>query len=305
MKETNSRLEEESQLGGNSAVVRTETESEAISRVRDSLDLAPEEVAAWQRTIADWRKFCLEMAEFFLNLCTPGALDRREANLLQPLIEIFVNAAATFSSQDPLRAPEQCREWELCLNCSAVFFAIEDETGEALQDMCRPVYGLKRSKWRAVAEALIANQLRGWRDWKQARGPIRWVHETSDNIHRGHCPLSMEEEPDISSLDATTATGDPYAALLPDLSGDQLISEIHARVDLVTACERAGLAPETSQLALGRYNCIPLSLASKALGLSKRDLAAASREFTTAKPALQAWLAPYRPEKVKSQVKQI
>jgi len=170
--------------------------------------------------------------------------------------------------------------------------------------MCTVLYGLERRKWPALAEALVESNLNGWKDWHEAESPIWWVRKVAENIYNGHEPLSMDGHPNMFSLDAQSPTRDPYAALLRDPDGDRLGPEIHARVDLVTACERERLAPETSLLAVGQYNSVPLSLATDVLGLSKQQLVAASRELKAARPALRARLASYRLKRA-TQMRQI
>jgi len=288
MKDPNPRHEEPGQVRRSGAAVRVNPAAGTIVRAPDpETDLS-------QRERAHQATFCMEMAEFLGNLCAAGVLDPDDARVLRPLAPILENAADKLSSRDAAR-PEQRRQWELCLNSSGAFFATVDETGEALQDMCAQVYGLDRSKWPSVAKALVLNQIRGWNDWKQAASPIGWVHEVAETINRDHFPLAMEEDPGMLSLDAPSPTGDPYAAVLPDLRGDRLVSEIHARVDLVTACTREHLSAEAACWALGRYNRVSKSDAVEVLGLSQKELAAASRELGTAMPALKNRLAPYRP----------
>lgn len=256
-----------------------------------------------------WWEFCLGMAEFLAGLIRDRVVSSEVAHQLSRLQWIAIKGTYLFNMRDPELHGEQRRCVELCVIIAAVFAVVVDDN-EGIRDVCDDAFGPDRcwsdgdSKLPAVAEALVENRLRGWKDWEHASSPIRWVLAVAESLHDGHCPRAMEEEPTMTSLDASSPTGDPYVALLPDPRGDEVISDIHARVDLITACDSEGLAPETSLLALSRYNRVPLSVAIELLGLSKHSLAAASRELIGAMPALQRRLSPYR-ENRKQKVKHI
>ena len=259
-----------------------------VARVGYADDLSPLQISVWLRLVPSFGAFFAARAKLYDHiLMCRGVHDRS-------LIRIFEDAALSYSSEDAAKIPEQFRHFERCLNGVAAFNAIIDETGTALKGMCSPVYKLCTSKMPALAEALLENGLHGWNDWKQADRPIDWVRKAAENIHKGHEPISMDQQRRMLSLDVPSLTNDPYAALLRDPGGDWLDAEIHARVDLVTACEREGLARETSLLALAQYSGVPRTIAAEMLCLSKKELGAAAREMYTAKPALQDRLATYR-----------
>jgi hypothetical protein len=249
------------------------------------------------------------MHDFLGELIKNLVVGRDSTGQLCRLQWIFFRGTYLFAKLDPALRGKQKRYVELCVIAAAIFALIADDN-EGIQNIHDEAFGPNRfwldgePKWPAEAEALTENWLRWGKSWEHADSPIAWVCGVAKSIHAGHRPRLMEEEPAMSSLDAPTPTGDSYASLIPDLRGDQVAPEINAKVDLLNACKRERLAPETSVLALGRYNGIPLSVAAEVLGLSKQDLAAASREMATAKPALQTRLAPYK-KKQKKQVKQI
>ncbi len=254
-----------------------------------------------------WWEFCLWMEEFLRGVIRDPRIDRIQAEQLVRLQWIVLKGTYVFATPDPELCAEQRRYVELCMIIGAAFAMIVDDP-EGIDNTFADAFGPARvwpdgdPKLPAEEEAVIESRLRGWKNWEDARSPIAWVQAVARLIHDSHCPRSMEQEANMSSLDAPSPTGDPYAALLSDPKGDQVIPDIHARVDLTAACVEAGLAPETSLLALGRYNGVPRSVATEVLGLSKQDVDAAAREMTTAMPALQARLEPYRK---KSRMKRI
>ena len=213
------------------------------------------------------------------------------------MAEFILDTALTWQVRYFQPTTDESRPLEIRVNTLGAFFATVGVAKGLLEDMCGLVYGLDKSKWLALAEALIEGKLRGEKDWHDARSPVLWVRKAAANIHKGHTPISMDQLTHMSSLDAPSPTGDPYASLLPDLRRTPMGAEINARVDLVTACQREGLAQETTFLTLGQYNGVPRSVTANLLGLSKQKLAAASREIQIAKPALQARLAFYRLKK--------
>jgi hypothetical protein len=269
----------------------------AVAPPSDPLGLSREDFLAWRRTMAPWHEVCLEMIEFFQNLMHARLVDSHQTRRLAELSWILTQATWVFSVRDPTFRAEQERYIQLCHCVAATFFAAEDETGEALQEMCGPTYGLAPAKWLALAEALTYNSLQGWKDWRHAERPNAWVRVVARQTARDHCPLPTEVEPMMVSLDALSPTGDSYAALIPELGVGQLQAEIHAQVDLTIACQREQLMPETSRWLLGRYNGVSRSVASELLGLSEQDLGGAVRQLQSALPALRARLTSYLPKR--------
>lgn len=260
-----------------------------------------------------WWEFSLWMAEFLGNVIRDRKVNRESAHQFSRLQWICIRATYVFATPDPALWAEQRRYVELC-GCLAVAFAVIVDDPEGIRDLCALVFAMDRSKEPAIDEAIVGEAwLRWWKTWEHAISPLAWVRDVAEHIHREHCPLAMDQVPASCpdgypprrplSLDRLTPTGDPYAALLPDLAANGY-AEIDAIVDLDMACEWEGLNPATSLLARGRYNGVPLSVATEVLGLSKQDLVAACQELRTAMPALQARLAPYQ-GKTKPQVKQI
>jgi hypothetical protein len=250
-----------------------------------------------------WWEFCLWMHEFLGNLIRDHAVTREQAQQLARLQWIVLKGSHVFATSDPVLRGEQRRYVELC-GCLAAAFAVIVDDPDGIRDLCEQVFAMERSKEPAECEALVGEAwLSWWKTWEHATSPIAWVRHVAERIHLEHRPLAIDQELHIRSLDAPSPTGDPYAALLPDLLAVDF-AEIDATVDLSTACEREGLAPETSRLARGRYHSVPTTVAGKMLGLSDEGLAAAKRELRAAMPALQARLAPYR-EKRKTEMKQV
>jgi hypothetical protein len=243
------------------------------------------------------------MHEFLRNLLKDNKVDLERAHDLARLQWILIKGSYVFATADPALRGEQRRYVELC-GCLAAAFAVIVDDPEGIWDLCAQVFAMDRSKEPAESEALVGETwLRWWKTWEHATSPIAWVRYVAERIHLEHCPLAMDQEPHIRSLEAPSPTGDPYAALLPDLQAIGC-AEIHATVDLDKACEREGLTPVTSRLARGRYHSVPFTVAAEVLGLSQEDLATAKRELRTAMPALQARLAPYLGKR-KFQMKQI
>jgi hypothetical protein len=261
-----------------------------------------------------WWEFCLWMHEFLggviRGLTRNQVVDHDQVHQLCRLQWIVLRGTYVFSVPDPSLIAEQERYVQLCQCVEPAFALIVDDL-EGFRDACKRAFGPNRfwengdPKERAEGEALMENWLSWWKCWETAISPIAWVRAVSRIIHQEHSPLPMDGEEGMRSLDAPTPTGDSYAAVLPDLSGDRLGPEIHAKVDLLNACEREGLAPNTRLFALGCYNGVPRSVATGLLGLSKQDIVAASREMQHARPALQTRLGPYRRSHAKTQMKQI
>jgi hypothetical protein len=239
-----------------------------------------------------WWEFCVSMAEFLGNLVRDSVVDPESAHHLCRLQWICINGSYVFATRDPAVRADQARYIELC-GCLAAAFAVVVDDPEGIRDLNAAVFGSHASKQPAINEALVGEPwLRRWRTWEDATSPIGWVHHVAERIHREQHPIAMDQGPKMSSLDAPSPTGDPYAALLPDLQSTRY-AEIDVITDLDAACKREGLTPETAQLARGRYNRVPYTAATEVLGLSEEDLAAAKRELQNAMPALQAELAPY------------
>jgi hypothetical protein len=253
---------------------------DVIRKVNDLVLRAP---------VAQQRLFVASVRCHFLKP-PPTGLDAAQ------MMEFLGNAAKLWSIREWARTlpRDVTRPCEIWVNSVGAAFARLDIAQLLLKDMCEVVYGLDRSKWWALGEALIEGELRGWKDWKHARTPIYWVRKTAENISMGSESISTDQPGHMYSLDAPSPTGDPYAALLRDPGGDQLGNEIHAKVDLYLAFQRENLAPETVGCLFLRYDGVPRSVAAERLGLTKKQLAATSREIRTAKPALQAWLDSYR-----------
>jgi len=242
-----------------------------------------------------WWEFCLGMCEFLGGLIKNHVVGRELTHQIGRLHWIALRGTYLFSMRDPALRGEQRRYVELCVIMGAAFAAVVDDA-EGLRDACDEAFGPVRfwsngdPKQPAEVEAIVGeNWLRFWRNWEHARSPIGWVHLVAEQIHYRHCPLSMDENPDMWSLDAPSPTGDSYAALLRD---PQAVAE-YPTLDLDIACEREGLAPETALLAFARYNGVPNTFAAEVLGVPEEDLARASRELQAAMPALQARLKPY------------
>jgi len=158
------------------------------------LDLTPQDISAWWEYVAQIQPFYLWTADFLIRYAYTK--ERDDAKRLTPLIRNFANAAEAFLSRDPARIPEQLRLEELCLSSAAALGVFEDETGD-LTNYCEQVYGLDRSKWPALAEALVENQLHGWKDWQEADSPIGWVKDRTNGIHeRDHTQGGYVRESD-------------------------------------------------------------------------------------------------------------
>jgi hypothetical protein len=240
-----------------------------------------------------WWKFCLWMCEVLGGFKCGSRFTRDQAHQICRLRWICIRGTYVFATPDPELSAEQRRYVELC-KCIVAAYAVIADHAEGIHDMCVSGFAMDQSKEPAFCEALVGEAwLRWWQTWENAISPIAWVRYVAHVVHREHCPRALDQEPDIRSLDTASPTGDPYAAMLPDLRAIGC-TEIDAIVDLETACEREGLTPETSQLARGRYHGVPLSSAAEVLGLSEQDLAAARRELRTAMPSLQARLECYR-----------
>ncbi len=263
-----------------------------IREVVAPLDLSTPRLPPQERR--QWWEFCLWMHEFFSNLMQDDKVNRESGHHLARLRWVLLKGTYVFATADPALRGEQRRYVELC-GCVATAFAIIVDDPEGFRDLAALAFVMDQSKEPAEAEALVGeNWLRWWKTWEHAGAPLTWVREVAKRIHdRDHRPLSMDEEPGMRSLDSLTPTDDSYASLLPDLQALES-EEIHATVDLDMACQREGLTLETSRLLRGCYNGVPLSVAPDVLGLSQEELAAARRELKTARPALEARLAPYR-----------
>jgi hypothetical protein len=243
------------------------------------------------------------MDEFLSNLLRDNKVDGVRAHDLARIRWIVIKGSYVFATSDPALRGEQKRYVELC-GCLAAAFAVIVDDPDGIRDLCEQVFAMERSKEPAECGALVGEAwLRWWKTWEHATSPIAWVRHVAERIHLEYRPLAIDQEPHIRSLDAPSPTGDPYAALLPDVLAIDF-AEIDATVDLSRACEREGLAPETSRLARARYHSVPTTVAGKMLGLSDEGLAAAKRELRTAVPALQARLAHYR-QKRKTKMKQV
>jgi hypothetical protein len=68
-------------------------------------------------------------------------------------------------------------------------------------------------------------------------------------------------------------------------------------VDLVAACEKERLLPETSALVFGQCTGVPRSITIEDFEMSKEEVAGARREMRHAIPALQGRLAAYQLKK--------
>lgn len=268
----------------------------AIVANPDSPGLSPEERRAW------W-EFCVEMAEFLGEITRHHAVDRELAHQLSRLCWILIRGTYVFAKPDPLLRGEQRRYVELCVITGAMFALIVGDLKE-IRDMFNYAFRGSRSwsngdsKLYAEAEAISGEAwLRFLKSWEHAVSPIAWCRHVSAIIHKKQHPAPMEDERGMWSIDAPTPTGDPYGSVLCDFKSDP--TEIHASLDLDIACQREGLSTQTRHLALGYYNGVPRTVAAEVLGLSRKEVVAASRELSHAKPTLQVRLASYRkkPEK--------
>jgi hypothetical protein len=191
--------------------------------------LSPKQILDWQQRIAEKHELCEWIAPLIRWAARVGLLEPRLTQTMDDIVQTIDETTKILSIRDPLRLVEQCRQWELCINTLAEFFATGSDS-RMIEWMCTNVYGLPTSMWPALAEALVENRLHGWKDWRQAMSPYAWLLRATEIIHRMHKPISMDEEPRMLSLDTRSPTGDPYAAVLPDLTADLAVSEIHASV---------------------------------------------------------------------------
>jgi len=153
-------------------LVRDRAVVRAASR---SSGLSPQERRSW------W-EFYLGMSEFLGRLIQHDMVSRDAAHQLARLQWICIQGTYVFATRDPALWAEQSRYVDLC-GCLAAAFAVIVDDPEGIWDLSSLVFGMARSKQPALNEALVENQLRGWKDWRDADSPIGWVRERSSNIH--------------------------------------------------------------------------------------------------------------------------
>jgi hypothetical protein len=122
------------------------------------------------------------MATFLGSLIQHRKVDCEPARQLSRLHWICLQATYVFATPDPALRAEQRRYVELC-GCLAAAFAVIVDAPEEIHDFYGLVFAIDRSKEPALDEALVENQLRGWKDWRDADSPIAWVRHRAGDIH--------------------------------------------------------------------------------------------------------------------------
>jgi hypothetical protein len=122
------------------------------------------------------------MDEFLENLIKHRLVESDQARQLVHLRWLMIKGTYVFAAPNPALRAEQYRYVEICVNVAVAFAVIVDEPIE-LQAMCKEQYRQEQSKIPAIAEALLENQLRGWKDWREAESPIAWVKDRAISIH--------------------------------------------------------------------------------------------------------------------------
>ena len=224
----------------------------------------------------DWWDLTLWLYSFFESLLKDNRIDRNQAAQIGSLNWLLAKASFVFATPVPAFIGLQHRYVEILVCVATAFSVIVDEPKE-LRKMSRDYYGVPSNQIPALSEAFIVNNLRNWKDWRNADAPVGWIKAQTDFIHeKDHVAGGVIRESDALYGSPEDAVGGAVRQVVPveeisetpaeagfahlecssrygSISIRELIKAINQDDDLVRYFElkRRGLKPKYAWARLG------------------------------------------------------